>query len=133
MTMPCVHHRSVHVHVRGRDPGSLLWTTMSRGACERMLDKWGYSRWTDGKVHHRCPADILEVALDVVRLKFAYTIHILFLTGMNGCLHRLFAFPQRGTNSDRGCGGPEGFRRAGVIEIAGTLITILGNFFPALP
>ena len=30
-TTPCVHHRSVRVHVRGRDLGSQLWTGMSRG------------------------------------------------------------------------------------------------------
>ena len=92
---------------------------MSHGACERMLDKWGHSRWTDGKVNHLCPADVVEVTLDVVQLEFAYTTHILCLTGLNGCLHRLFAFPQRSTNSDGGCGGPERFRRAGVIEIVG--------------
>ena len=89
---------------------------MSHGACERMVNQWGNSRWTDGKVYHRCPADVVEVTLDVVRLEFAYIIRILCLTGLNGCLHRLFAFPQRGTNSDRGCGGPEGFRRAGVLD-----------------
>ena len=122
MTMPCVHHHSVRVHVRGRDLGSRLWTTMSRGACERMLGKWGYSlRWADGKVHHRCPADVVEVALDVVCLRFAHTIHILFFTGLNGCLRCLFAFPRRGTDSDRSRGGPEGFRRAGVLRNRGNV------------
>ena len=84
MTMPCVRHRSFRVHVRG---GDRLWTTMSHDACESMLCKWGCSlRWTDGKVHRRCPTDVVEVVLDVVRLRFVYTIHIFFLTGLNACL-----------------------------------------------
>ena len=96
---------------------------------ERILDRWGYSlRWSDGEVHHRHPADVLEVTRDVVCLRFVHTDHALFLTGLNRCSHRFLAFPQTGIGDETSRWVTEGSRRDRVLQVMGTSISILHNF-----
>ena len=132
-TTPRLHHRSFRVHVRCRDPGGRLWTAMFRGV-RGYSTGGGYSLWwSDGGVHHRRPADVLEVTRDVVCLRFAHTDHVLFLTGLNRRSHHFLAFLQRGIGDDTSRWVTEGSRRDRVLQIVGTSISIQHNFSSGPP